>query len=104
MSLADDIRSMVALSSFASGGLPTAVALPSGAIVQAMSGVASIDDSVIHEMVVCGQTRKLTFATADVIGLKTQQNVTWNGKPWGVVQTTLEANGAATVCFLGTAF
>jgi hypothetical protein len=104
MDLATDIQSMIALSQPFAGGLPTAVNLPSGRMVQAAVGVASVDDAMIREDVVSGQTRKLTMVTSQIQGLKTQQNVTWNGRLWGVIATSLEANGAATAAFVGDAF
>ena len=95
---------MITLSAGLSGGLPTAVILPSGVVVQAVVGLASVDESLIHENIVAGLTRKLTMSTSQIGNLKTQANVIWNGQTWGVTQTSLEGNGVATVAFLGTAF
>ena len=104
MNLSDDIKTIIGLMAPFAGNLPTAVTLPSGAVVQAGVGVANQDDSIMHEAIITGSTRKLTFVTAQIGNLKTQQNVFWNGQLWGVLTSTLEANGAATVCFVGTAF
>ena len=101
MDLNRDVQQMIRLSEPLAGGVPTWVMLPSGATVQAMVGIATEDDTLLHDSIICGQTRKLTFATMDVPSLKTQQNVTWNGSSWGILTTDFEANGAATVCFLG---
>jgi hypothetical protein len=104
MNLDQDIQSMLALAAPFAGTRPTAVTLPSGAVVQAMVQLASENDALLHENVICGQTAKLIFSSAQVPGLATGQNITWNGQAWGILTTDLEANGAATVCFIGGAF
>ena len=104
MNLAIDIQAMISLSAPFAGGLPTSVTLPTGEVVPAIVSVASQVDTLIHESIVSGQTRKLTFSTVQIPSLKSQQNLTWNGQLWGVLTTDLEANGAVTACFIGTAF
>lgn len=102
MGLADDLRFMIT-STAGLTGQPTAVTLASGAVVQASASVASTDDALGGEGVIEGQTRALTFTTEDVPGLAARATLTWNGKSWLVLKTTLRAQGALTRAFLGAA-
>ena len=104
MNLDRDMQSMIRLAAPLSGGLPTSVTLPNGAVVEAVVSIASVDETLIHESIVAGLTKKLTMSTALTGNLKTQLNVIWNGQTWGITQTSLEGNGAATVAYLGAAF
>ena len=104
MDLSRDVQTMIRLSTPFSGGLPTSVRLPSGVVVEAAVGVASLDETILHDNIVAGVTRTLCFDTSQVDGLRTQQNVFWNGKFWGVLQTSLGGYGSTTTAFLGTAF
>ena len=104
MDLSTDISTMISLSASFSGGLPTSVTLPNGITVQASVGTASVDQSLINENIIAGLTRTLTIANSTGVSVKAQSNLTWNGQLWGVTQTSLAGNGAATICYLGSAF
>lgn len=104
MNLDIDIQSMIRLAAPLAGSFPTDVTLPNGAVVKAVVSVASVDESLVHENIVAGLTKKLSMSTAQTGNLKTQVNVIWDGQTWGITQTSLEGNGAVTVAFLGDAF
>ena len=100
MGLADDIRSMIA-STAGLTGQPTAVTLPGGTVVQALPGVASVQDSVLGTGAeVSGTERTLRFAGEDVPSLKAGDTVTWNSKNWKVKYAQLLASGALVKAFL----
>jgi hypothetical protein len=100
MTIAPDLRAMVAMSA-ALTGLPTAVTLAGGTVVQALPGVASVQDSVLGTGAeISGTERTLRFAAEDVPGLKAGDTLTWNGKTWKVKFPQQLAGGALIKAFL----
>lgn len=100
MTIAADLRSMVAMSA-ALTGLPTAVTLAGGTVVQAMPGVATLNDAILGTGgEISGTERTLRFVAEDVPGLKAGATLTWNGKAWRVKHVQLLACGAAVKAFL----
>ncbi len=77
------------------------VTLPSGTVVQAVPGVASLQDALNGDAIVQGRTRTLRFITSDIEGLRPGLNVTWQGKSWRVLSDQLAAMGLLTRVFLG---
>jgi hypothetical protein len=99
MTLADDLRSMLDSSADLCPG-PKAVTLKSGAIVQALPGIASREDVAMGGETINGTERTLRFATEDVPGLKAGDPLTWNSKRWVVIYPQLIGNGSLTKVFL----
>lgn len=78
------------------------VTLWNGATVKGAPGVASTEDVLTGgESLVAGKTRTLRMVSEDVVGLVPGKKLTWGGKTWTVLQTTLRGNGTLTVAFLG---
>jgi len=77
------------------------VTLPSGAVVQAVPGVASDRDALSGDSIVEGRTRTLRFITADIPGVIPGSTVIWQGKAWSILNCQLAAMGNLTRVFLG---
>lgn len=77
------------------------VTLPSGAVVQAVPGVASLQDALNGDSITEGRTRTLRFITVDIPDLVDGSTVIWRGKAWGILSNQLAAMGNLTRVFLG---
>jgi hypothetical protein len=100
MTLQDDIRGMID-SAATLTGTPTTVTLKSGVDVEAFSGVATINDTLLGTPVaINGDEKTLRFVAADVPGIKAGDPLTWNSKLWKVKHPLSMANGSLTKVFL----
>jgi hypothetical protein len=93
--VAQDVRSM-----FSDFG--ESVTLTSGAIVRGILSVASVEDSMLSNAVISGQTMVLRLASADVPGLvPTTSTLTFRGVLYGINHVQLTSGGNITRAFLG---
>ena len=99
MAQADDVRSMLASVAQLTGE-PTAVTLPSGAIVQGTHGRATLDDTLLAAGTINGDEDTLTFVALDVPGMKAGWVITWNAAPWTIRHLQALGGGAALKAFL----
>lgn len=77
------------------------VTLPGGGVVLGIPGTASVQDSLGGEAIVSGRTRKLTFLTAQAVGVTEGAVLSWAGQSWRVNSTQYLAEGYALAAFIG---
>ena len=77
------------------------VTLAGGAVVLAVPGVASVQDSLGGEAIISGRTRSLTFITADAGAVTEGSLMTWAGQSWRVNVTRYLDEGFRLQAFVG---
>lgn len=100
MPMPDDIRRMT---SSAAGlmGVSTAVTLASGRVVDALPGLATINDTALGAPgQINGDERTLRFVAVDVPGLQAGDLLTWDGKAWKIKHPHIMGAGALIKAFL----
>jgi hypothetical protein len=98
--VSDDLRAM--LESAASlTDLPTAVTLKTGVVVEALPGVATLNDQVLGAGgEISGDERTLRFVAEDVPGIRAGDPLGWDSKSWKVKHVQRMANGSFAKTFL----
>jgi len=77
------------------------ITLAGGAVVYGWPSVATPEDSLEGDSIIPGKTKVLRFATADVVGVISQDLITWKATSYRVIKAQLGSMGTITRLFVG---